>query len=358
MPSRSYRYAADSDAGASALRELAREYLEINADFFGSRLPLIPLMLMDDSSLHGCYRRDPRRIELSRKLVLEQPWGVVVEVLKHEMAHQFVIEILGENEPSHGPSFQKLCERLGIDPRASGLPAAKAERSPILERIRKLMALADSPNQHEAEAAMRMAHRLMLKHNVERPGQDDTALDYGFRQLGRATGRISEAESLLAGLLGEFFFVQPIWVSVFRVEDRKRASALEITGRHDNLDMAEYVYGFLMHAAESLWREHKRKQAIERHADRRAFMAGVMRGFAEKLRKERKTEAEAGLVWVGDPRSDRYFSNRHPRVRTTRYVSSAGSAAGGHGRAAGRDLVLNRPISQGPKGGTKALPKG
>ena len=126
---------------------------------------------------------------------------MVREVLKHEMAHQFVHEVLGhQEEPSHGPSFQRVCQQLGIDPRASAVPAAQRESSPIIERIHKLFALAGSQNPHEAEAAMRMAHRLMLKHNIQQPNTDDAAGPYAFRHLGRATGRISEAESLLAGL--------------------------------------------------------------------------------------------------------------------------------------------------------------
>ncbi|MET0386817.1 MAG: DUF2786 domain-containing protein, partial [Polyangiales bacterium] len=287
MPPRAGHEDADT---APLLHALAREYADINWAFFGSRLLPLPLSFSDHASFLGRYTGDPRRIELSLTLVRTQPWGSVVEVLKHEMAHQFVAEVLGEHdETSHGPSFRRVCERLGIDARASGLPDNHVDpRSPILERIRKLFALAQSPNQHEAESAMRLAHRLMLRHNIDHADAD--ALDanakggYGFRHIGRSTGRISEAESVLAGLLGEFFFVQPIWVSIYRVEDYKRVSVLEITGRPENLAMAEYVHGFLLRASESLWREHKQKHKLARNADRRAFLAGVMRGFAEKLR--------------------------------------------------------------------------
>ncbi len=110
---------------------------------------------------------------------------------------------------------------------------------------------------------MRTAHRLMLKHNLDNPGggQDE----YGFRHLGEPKGRSTEGELTLAGVLGEFFFVQPIWVSVFRVEDGKRVNILEVTGRHENLAMAEYVYAFLLHASDALW---KPAQARSRHPSR------------------------------------------------------------------------------------------
>ncbi|HKP55309.1 MAG TPA: DUF2786 domain-containing protein [Polyangiales bacterium] len=340
------------------LHQLARDYANLNWEFFGNRLSPLPLMLGESASQLGTYSRDPRRIQLSLALVLEQPWGSVVEVLKHEMAHQFVSEVLQhDDETSHGPSFQRVCERMGIDARASGLPqAGPSERSGVLERIRKLFALASSPNQHEAEAAMRMAHRLMLRHNLQHVEAESSADAFGFRHLGKPSGRTSEAESLLAALLGEFFFVQPIWVSVFRREDNKRVSVLEVTGRHENLAMAEYVHGFLLRAAESHWKAHKREQGVRSNADRRAFMAGVMRGFADKLRAERKLEAAEGLVWVADPSADHYFRRRHPRVRSTSYTSSAHSRAGAHGQAAGRDIVLQRPIGEGPSKKIRALP--
>jgi hypothetical protein len=181
--------------------------------------------------------------------------------------------------------------------------------------------------------------------------------DYAYRHLGAPSGRVSEADRLLAGLLGEFFFVQPIWISVFRVADRKRASILEITGRPENLDLAEYVHGFLQHTSEALWRAHKSQHGIRSNVDRRAFVAGVMRGFADKLRAERTAEEASGLVWVGDARGETYFHRRHPRTRRTTYTTSSGSHAGSHGRAAGREIVLHRPLAKGASTTPRALPK-
>ncbi len=342
---------------AAIVRELAREYARLNATYFRDRLQPIPLSLGEDRSRYGCFVRDPRRIELARALVLEQPWGIVVEVLKHEMAHQYVAEVLGEvGETSHGPTFQSLCDKLGIDGRATGLPSVSPEHARIVTRIQKLFALAGSSNQHEAEAAMRMAHRLMLKHNLEHASRDAAASAFGFRHLGKPTGRASEAEWLLSGLLGEFFFVHPIWVPVYRVSDHKRANVLEITGRHENLDMAEYVYAYLQRASESLWSEHKRKRGIARDTERRAFLAGVMRGFGEKLRSERKSAQSTGLVWVSDPLADQHFRRRHPRIRTTSRSTSTNSEASHHGRAAGRELVLNRPLESTPGRKPRLLP--
>ena len=89
------------------------------------------------------------------------------------MAHQYVHEVLGKvDESAHGPAFRELCARLGIDAGAAGVPAAgapSADDARVLERIARLLALAESANVHEAQAAMNAAQRLMLKHNLEQP---------------------------------------------------------------------------------------------------------------------------------------------------------------------------------------------
>lgn len=342
---------------AAALRALVQDYGELNWSHFGGQLAPIPLAVTRDQGLHGCYRADPRRIDMAAELLLERPWGDVIEVLKHEMAHQFVYEVLEErDETAHGPVFQRVCERLGVATRPGARGAADASSVALLARIQKLLALAGSPNHHEADTAMRTAHRLMLKYNLDPTSAQATS--YGFRKLGRPTGRVQEAENLLASLLGEFFFVHPIWVSTYRVADQKRVSILEITGREENLAMAEYVYSFLLHAAESLWSHHKRERGIRNNADRRRFVAGVMRGFAERLREERKVQAGTGLIWVCDPAADAHFRQRHPRVRQSRFQCSVGSAAAEHGHRAGKELVLSRPLEGGKSRSPRALPSG
>src|SRR5262249_39851913 len=154
----------------------------------------------------------------------EQPWGVVVEVLKHEIAHQYVHEILGEtDETPHGPAFRATCARLGIDAAAAGMPRAPAspEQSRLVEKIARLLALAESPTQHEAEAAAAQAQRLMLKHNLD---VRKDARGYAVRHVGRPTGRVIESERLLAMILGKHFFVEVIWVPVYRPLEGKRGS--------------------------------------------------------------------------------------------------------------------------------------
>jgi hypothetical protein len=334
---------------AAALRAVRATYSDLNETFFKGRLRRPTLEFTDTTARLGRWMREWRRLDLSRALLLNHGWGVLVEVLKHEMAHQYTDEVMGAlDEGAHGPTFRRVCEERGFDARAVGIPeVSPSHHAPILDRVAKLLALAESSNEHEAQAAMNAAQRLMLKHNLEEisVGRAE-ALNY--RHLGAPTGRVSEAERILANILSEHFFVDAIWVPVWRPTEGKRGSVLEICGRLENLEMSEYVYSFLMQTAARLWSEHKKSLGIRQNRDRRAYVAGVMAGFRQELKEQQRRNTKEGLVWVGDPEVGEFFHQRHPRIRWTRHVSSRGTSAHEHGVAAGRRIVLHRGIGQGP----------
>lgn len=343
------------------LRELRSVYQDINATYFHRGLKGATIELGDAERYLGRWHRETRSIEVSRRLVLERSWGIVVEVLKHEMAHQYVHEVLGViDQSAHGPAFRGVCQKLGIDAAAAGLPDVPSvesddESARVLERISKLLALAESSNMNEAQAAMNAAQRLMLKYNIDHVAHGQRQ-GYGFRHLGTPTGRVSEAERRLASILSKHFFVEVIWVPAFRPLEGKRGHVLEICGSHANLEMASYVHAFLMRTARDLWTAHKRATGQRSDRDRRTFMAGVMAGFDDKLSTQRETNRSEGLVWVRDADLGRFYRVRHPRIRNVRYTGSTRSEAHAEGRAAGRRIVLHKPVTQGPSMGSRLLP--
>ncbi len=350
------RLAAELEA--ALLRELRTAYNDVNTVFFKRKLAPVVIELSDVASRLGRWVSDLRTIEIARTLVLEQPWGVVLEVLKHEMAHQWVYEALGiTDETAHGPAFREVCARLGIDAGASGMPAngeRSGEEARVLERISRLLALAESSNVNEAQAAMNAAQRLMLKYNLENAATQAPRA-YGFRHLGNATGRVSESERLLGSILGKHFFVEVIWVPVYRPLEGKRGSILEVCGTQANLEMAAYVHAFLTHSADHLWREHQKAKRIRSNRDRRTFLAGVMAGFMEKLEQQRVVHKEEGLVWLKDADLDGFYRKRHPHIHHIRLAGNQRTEAHAHGREAGRKLVLHKPVAGGPSGTVKLL---
>lgn len=344
--------ALTAELEALALRAVRAEHRGLNGLLFGWRLRCPTFCLTDSKTRLGQWVPALRTIELSRRLLVELGWGALVEVLKHEMAHQYVDEVLGAaDETAHGPAFRRVCMERGIDARASGAPDDLEAREPrveeqsALDKIARLLNLASSPNEHEAQAAMAAAQRLMLKYNLDACSRQ-AKRDYCFRHVGKPTGRVYEAPRILALILSEHFFVETIWVPVWRPLEGKRGRVIEVCGTHANVELADYVYDFLTHTSERLWRQHKRERRISGNRDRRAFLAGVMTGFRNKLKSESRAHREHGLIWRGDAELDAFFKHRHPRVHWTKYATSQHQAAHVEGQRAGSTIVLHRGLSR------------
>ena len=347
---------------AMLVRELATRYDWDNRERFGGRL-VPPVIVLSDSTSHlGRWDRATRTLEIARALAFDRPWLEVTSVLEHEMAHQFVDEVLGvRTETAHGETFRRICAERGIDARAAGKPdAGSAAADPgadrVLERIRKLLALAGSPNQHEAEIAMRKAHELMLRHNIEATAA--RALhSYEVRHLGDPHKRGTRVESEVAGLLSEFFFVKVIRVPVYLPRLGKSGMVYENAGTRPNVEMASHVYAFLLATAERLWKANRHDARVLSGRDRLVYQSGVVGGFRDKLLAERVDLKQTGLVWVGDRSLDGFYRARHPRI-TTRRHSVRINGAHAAGREAGRTVVLHKPVEHGPTGGARRLLRG
>jgi hypothetical protein len=134
--------------------------------------------ILDLKNTWGSWSSKNGEICLSRRLVTTHPWDAVRDVLLHEMAHQMAEQVLGGmGETPHGTAFLKACHLLRANPKASGtypllqdlIHREQTDRNDrILIRIKKLLALAQSRNRFEAEAAMLKAHELIAIYNIDR----------------------------------------------------------------------------------------------------------------------------------------------------------------------------------------------
>jgi len=323
------------------LRELLAAWEQINASHFSGGMRPPVLELSDAAGALGSWQRGRRTLSLSRSLLREESWSAVCEVLKHEMAHQYVDEVLQvRDESAHGPAFRRTCRRRGIDPAASGLPDHGGSSPRIVRKVQRLLALADSPNPHEAQSAMRAARRLMLRYNIDLAASPRS---YVFRQLGAPMKRRPVHHKVLASILVSHFFVQAIWIHAVDLETAQSGRALEVSGTPANVEIAAWVHGYLIETAARLWRQ----RPAGRRGSRGRFLAGVMMGFLEKLNEQARASEETGLVWSGDADLASYVATRHPHRRAGRGASVKSDQALQDGRQAGRKISLRRPVKAG-----------
>jgi Protein of unknown function (DUF2786) len=342
----------DADLERWLLDRLRSEWRHQNEFSFRGLMKAPAIELTDSTAELGAWVPLGRRMRLSRRLVLEQSWLNVIGVMRHEMAHQYCYEALGvRDESAHGPAFQKVCDSLGIDPGSRGMPLSSdgaEQEDRIQRRIRRLLALAQSSNEHEAEAAMQAAQRLMLQHNVAAASEPRR---YTWRALGRPLLRRELHINAIVHLLTRHFFVEVLWIQAPIPERRKDGYLLEISGTPENLDIAEYVWHFVLETAERLWGRHPATSTM----DRRSFYYGLVRGFLDKLDRQQVEHQQTGLIWRGDADLENWYHRRHPRIRRGGGSSAQLTSAYNDGRAEGERLVLHRPVTSGPSGDLRLL---
>ena len=154
-----------------------------------------------------------------------------------------------------------------------------------------------------------------------------------------------------ASILNDFFFVSVIWVHTFDAVRRVRGTVLATYGVGANLEMAEYVHGYLTRVLDGLWTAYRERRQLRGNRERLRYFAGVLNGFRGKLEsQDQQLRSQHALVWKGDPELDSFVRHHHPSIRTGHAGGSVRSKAYEDGVEAGRAVTLRRPIG-GSKGG-------
>jgi len=326
--------------------------------------------LRDMKDRWGTWDGKKREISLSRSLVLNHSWAAVREVLFHEMAHQLASEVLtASHESPHGPQFQKACYLLRANPKASGkyppldkrvsdersLSGSSSLEDKILRRVKKLFALAESQNHHEADAAMSKAHALISKYNLDLLAKAEDR-DFTSIFVGQPALRHFPEDYSLAHLLQDFYFVKGIWVSAYVPEKEKMGRVLEVSGTIPNIKLASYVHDFVRRFIHSQWREYNKDKGLNRHRQT-DFAVGIIEGFRSKLEVQRKEKEKAkdplALMKIEDPLLRKYMEYKYPHtIRFSRGFPSRDEKVWKEGKRVGKKLVIFRGIEdrEGNKG--------
>jgi hypothetical protein len=264
-----------------------------------------------------------------------------------------------DHEPPHGPVFRHACRLIRANPRASGETPPLRERllntgahqslNGQYHRIRKLLALAQSYNRHEAEAALAKAYHLMAKYHIDLPDQGNEP-SYHSIFLGRPALRHFREAYHLAQLVQRFCFVSGIWVPAYVVAKGKMGRVLEISGTLPNLQLAEYVYTFVSDFIDRQWRAFNYQHEYNRYR-KTDFAIGIIEGFMTKMNTTARTSEHRlgsdslAIMLKTNPGLQSYLKDRYPHTSSfRRSVTRENVSIRAAGESLGRRLIIAKPI--------------
>lgn len=304
-----------------------------------------------------CFEGDSRwayfehafyQIALNARLVGKISDASLRDLLRHELAHYIVLIEGGDMSP-HGPHYQAVCARyhwpLEVS-RASGdvlgedAAILDPQRDAMMEKVKKLLALASSSNAHESELATLKANQLILKHHLDRAGLAGNAEEplcvFTVMTAPRKSAKMIAVYDILT-----HFMVRPL-LHFGRSEVR-----LQAIGNRAQVQLAEYVAGFTERELERLWLQsgHKGLRA------KNSFFSGIAKGYRAKLENTRKgftVDEKAGLVKVEKDLGDRIrqYMGGFGSSRSGQVVDAGAMASG---VSAGKNLSIRPGVQTGGK---------
>ncbi len=207
--------------------------------------------------------------------------GVLVDLLKHELAHYFVYIIHGSSVEAHGKEFQSFCKSYGWGDQISSATIEEAEidikREAAERRYKKLMALSNSDNENEAMLALEKAQALMLKDSVK-----DETESYFLQILDAVKRKNSKLQAIYEILETMNFAV------VFHYTNA--GLQFETYGNWEQIQQCTDVFQYLNNTLDNIWKEQTNLKGI---SSKNSFFQGFSHGVCHQLKeKQKKYSAE------------------------------------------------------------------
>lgn len=322
-------------------------YLEHERICFGQNIDLSPVTILIRSckSQLGAWDPNVQSISISLEFIENYCWSKVIEVLKHEMAHQLVSEYLFDSD-AHGQGFKRACKILGVANWASkacikdedlltntnNIQGTEDEER-MLRKAKKLLALAQSANQFEASQAMNKAQYLYERYHLSTLKQMEKP-SYSVSVIKHQKSRIELYQTMIGSLLIKYFYVKVIHSQLFDAVSCKENKVMELVGNLKHIELAEYVYWFIFNHLPRFWQEYKKNSGKAGVRSRNQFYQGVVTGFGEQLAKSQKERQKNNsnspelaqslqLIESEDKRLCEFMKVRYPRMRTETYRSQS-----------------------------------
>lgn len=231
----------------------------------------------------------------------------------------------------------------------------------IIEKIQKLLSLANSSNEHEAKLAAQKATELLTKHNLSMQDAEVSQREYEHVHYMGEKSRQTSEQKFIFGILMDFFFIKVVCgrKTIFNEKSGmyEKRRTWSFFGQAHNVKIAHFVYAFLDRSFHDLYTEYAKINVTTR-ASRSSFYMGLYKGLKEQLGAgKKKVEQETGLVVVNDPGIDDYIKDTVGKTRNVpaRCSGNVDSNAYHKGVEQGKNIRIAMGLDKGAENSGKML---
>lgn len=335
----------------SVLQELGFKVNRLRFEFNKYLYP-ISIVVFEGSEL-GFFNAKFYQIGLNRKLLYSAKDSVIRDILRHEIAHYLTHLHYPHGASPHGAEFKEICQRYGLSEEiarasidlelANDQKEGDLESEKVLNKVQKLLKLAESSNAHEAELATYKANELLIKHSLN---HNDT-----FKEETIYLDRILYSAKNNSKLVAIYeilthFLVRPV------ISHGHKQCCLEICGPKTNVILAKYVAEFLDQQMDYLWSEARGEHKLTGLRAKNSFMLGIAAGFHEKMKKSQRemdVSDQKALITVKQ-QLEINLSQVYKRLGSTRSTHQMDVSARNLGVEKGKNLTINKGVESKSKG--------
>ena len=154
----------------------------------------------------------------------------------------------------------------------------------VIDKIRKLLALGGSDNEHEAALAVQRAGELLTRYRLD---FDALVEDEGLAHRSIATcGRtLPVHRKSICAILESCFAVRVICASLYDPLADRSYKTIELLGREEEVAIAEHCYHFLENRLQTLWEQNRRGFTGNGRIAKKSYYLGLLAGFRETLER-------------------------------------------------------------------------
>lgn len=307
-----------------------------------------------DSQKIGYFDSSNYEIGLNSNLIFSVKEPVLKDILRHELAHYITMLKHGDVLP-HGKEFQSICQfynwNKSISKASMNIELANNELTgdlkteKMISKIKNLLRLSQSDNEHEAKLATVKANELMLKHNLERVScfknrdpeshEETIYIDTVYTSKKR-NSKLSAIYSVLT-----HFLVSPV------INYTSEGVRLEIAGNKTNIEIGKYIAEFLNRELDKLWAIAKYKNNLKGLKQKNSFFAGVARGFDQKMHQQNSnlsSQESSSLILIKEDlkiKTDKIYG----RLRSSTSKNTIDRTSLNLGQNAGKNLTIHKGLT-------------